>query len=126
MTDSPMRTRTYRGAMLDSTYWDHFSPRDDDIIISTSMKAGTTWMQRICAALVLQSPELEQPLDAYSPWVDMRITYPEVSIPLLEAQTHRRFIKSHIPLDALRYFDTAKYIVVCRDGHDAGRNETHV
>lgn len=114
----PERVRTYRGAMLDSTYWDHFIPRSDDIIISTSMKAGTTWMQRICAALVLQSPDLDRPIDEYSPWVDMRFAVPEMTIPLLESQTHRRFIKSHIPLDALLFFDDIKYIVVCRDGRD--------
>lgn len=118
MSKTPQRTHTYRGAMLDSTYWDDFVPRSDDIVISTSVKAGTTWMQRICAALVFQSPELELSLDEYSPWVDMRLAVPEMTLPLLEAQTHRRFMKSHIPLDALRFFDNVKYIVVCRDGRD--------
>lgn len=118
MTARPERTRTYRGGMLDSTYWDKFTPRSDDIVISTSMKAGTTWVQRICAALVLQSPDLPLPLDALSPWLDMRFAVPEMTIPLLESQTHRRFIKSHIPLDTLLFYDEIKYIVVCRDGRD--------
>ncbi len=118
MTDKPKRTRAYRGAILDSTYWDHYKPRPDDIIISTSMKAGTTWMQRICAALVLRSPDLEKPIDEYSPWVDMRSAFPQMTMPLLATQTHQRFIKSHIPLDALPYYDQVKYIVVCRDGRD--------
>ncbi len=125
MTNMPQRTRRYLGPMLDSNYWDHFTPRDDDIIISTSMKAGTTWMQRICAALVLQSAELEIPLDEYSPWVDMRISFPEVTQPRLEAQTHRRFIKSHIPLDALLFFDNVKYIVVGREGRDVMMSAYH-
>src|SRR5215470_6703817 len=36
-----------------------------------------------------------------------------------EAQTHRRFLKSHLPLDALPIFDEVKYIHVARDGRDA-------
>lgn len=118
MSLRPERTRTYRGAIFDSTYWDRFTPRDGDIVITTSIKAGTTWMQRICAALVFQRPELELPMDAYSPWLDMRKAMPELTIPLLEAQSHRRFIKSHLPLDALKFHDNVNYILVCRDARD--------
>ena len=118
MDNNPERTNTYRGAFLDSTHWDGFRPRRDDIVISTSMKAGTTWMQRICAALVFQSPDLVAPLDALSPWLDLRIMPREFKHAILESQTHRRFIKSHIPLDALPFFDEVKYIVVCRDARD--------
>jgi aryl sulfotransferase len=118
MSERPQVTREYNGAILDSTYWDHFDPRSDDIVISTSMKAGTTWMQRICAALIFQSPELEEPIDATSPWIDMRNSLPAFVSPALEAQTHRRFIKSHLPLDATPFFDEVKYIVVGRDARD--------
>ena len=40
----------------------------------------------------------------------------------LEAQSHRRYIKSHLPFDALPVWDTVKYIHVGRDGRelDAG------
>lgn len=115
----PERTRVYHGRFLDSTYWDRFDPRDDDIVISTSFKVGTTWTQRICAALILQTPELEIPVDAYSPWLDFRTAPQDIVIPALEAQTHRRFIKSHLPLDAIPYHEQVKYIVTCRDARDA-------
>ena len=118
MGDKPTVTRVYQNAMLDSTYWEHYKPRPDDIVISTSMKAGTTWMQRICAALVFQTPKLEQPVDATSPWLDMRNSLPDLVLPALEAQTHRRFIKSHLPLDATPYFEQVQYIVVGRDARD--------
>ena len=36
----------------------------------------------------------------------------------LEAQRHRRFIKSHLAADGLRFFPQAKYIVVGRDTRD--------
>ena len=118
MSERPQVTREYNGAMLDSTYWNQFDPRSDDIVISTSMKAGTTWVQRICAALVFQTAELKEPVDVTSPWLDMRNSLPGFVQPALEAQTHRRFIKSHLPLDATPYFDEVKYIVVGRDARD--------
>lgn len=118
MPPKPERTREYLGWGFDSAYWDRFTPREDDIVISTSIKAGTTWMQRICAALVFQTPELDKPMDMISPWLDMRFALPEFTIPLLEAQTHRRFIKSHLPLDAIPFYDEVSYVVVCRDARD--------
>ena len=36
----------------------------------------------------------------------------------IEAQEHRRFVKSHLPLDALPYWDDVKYIAVGRDTRD--------
>jgi aryl sulfotransferase len=118
VTKRPERTRVYRSGLLDSTYWDRFLPRDNDIVISTSFKAGTTWTQRICAALVFQTAELEVPVDASSPWLDFRLAPQDFVIPALEAQTHRRFIKSHLPLDAIPFYDQVKYIVVGRDARD--------
>ena len=44
--------REYRNHHLDSTRWDQFVPRDDDIFVTTAYKAGTTWTQRILAALI--------------------------------------------------------------------------
>src|SRR5436190_8369392 len=49
---APERTREYRNHHLDSTRWDAVNPRDDDIVITTAYKAGTTWTQRIVAGLV--------------------------------------------------------------------------
>jgi aryl sulfotransferase len=36
----------------------------------------------------------------------------------LEAQTFRRFLKTHLPLDGLPYFPNVKYLIVCRDPRD--------
>lgn len=47
----------YITALVDSKRWDQHRVRDDDIVITTSYKAGTTWMQGICAALVFQQPQ---------------------------------------------------------------------
>jgi aryl sulfotransferase len=41
-----------------------------------------------------------------------------VKLPAVEAQTHRRFLKTHLPVDALRFSPRAKYIYIGRDGRD--------
>lgn len=43
----------------------------------------------------------------------------EDDLATLRAQTHRRYVKSHLPFDALPVWDTVKYIHVGRDGRDA-------
>jgi hypothetical protein len=45
--EKPTRTRIYQNHHLDSTRWDTFEPRADDIVIATPAKAGTTWTQTI-------------------------------------------------------------------------------
>jgi aryl sulfotransferase len=37
---------------------------------------------------------------------------------MVEAQTHRRFLKTHLPVDALRFSPQARYIYIARDGRD--------
>jgi aryl sulfotransferase len=115
----PERTREYRNHHLDSTRWDGFVARDDDIVITTAYKAGTTWTQRIVAALVLGAGPLPASLGTLSPWIDGRFNGPiEPILARLEAQQHRRFVKSHLAADGLRFFPQAKYIVVGRDTRD--------
>ena len=45
----PKKTREFQTCIIDSTYWNDFEFRDDDIIIGTYAKAGTTWVQQIVA-----------------------------------------------------------------------------
>jgi aryl sulfotransferase len=42
----------------------------------------------------------------------------EIKLPPVAAQTHRRFLKTHLPVDALVFSDKAKYIYIGRDGRD--------
>lgn len=114
----PQRTRVYQCHHCDSTRWDYFTPREDDIIIATSYKAGTTWTQGIVANLLFPDGDFPAPPSAMSPWLDMRYVPLEVFLNGLEAQAHRRFIKTHLPLDAMRYEPQLKYVYVSRDGRD--------
>ena len=108
----------YQNHHLDTTRWDCFKPRPGDIVISTSYKAGTTLTQTIVANLLFPHG-LPGPVMDLSPWLDMRIGAPlDALLTGLEAQTSRRFIKTHLPLDGIPYFDEIQYIVVGRDPRD--------
>jgi len=54
-----------------------------------------------------------------SPWLDARFEPIDEVIGRLDAQTHRRSIKTHTPADGIPWFSQASYIVVGRDGRDA-------
>ncbi len=104
----------YTSAEEDSARWDGFPFREGDIVISTRSKSGTTWMQMICALLVFRTPDLPAPLATLSPWLDWLITPREQVYAQLDAQRHRRFIKTHTPLDGIPLDPRATYIVVAR------------
>jgi aryl sulfotransferase len=113
----PVKLRDLHNHHFDSTVWDGFAFRPDDIVISTYAKSGTTWVQQIVGQLVFGgAPDV--PVAEISPWVDLRVPPREVKLAALEAQTHRRFLKTHLPVDALVYSPEAKYLYVGRDGRD--------
>ena len=93
--------------------------RPGDIVVSTSAKAGTTWMQRILSLLVFGTSPLPDVLSKVSPWIDCRYTDPlDEVVARIEAQEHRRFLKTHLPVDALPFDEKVRYIVVGRDTRD--------
>lgn len=113
----PVKQRELHNHHFDSTIWNDFRFREDDIVIATYAKAGTTWMQQIIAQLLFEGdPELA--VAEMSPWMDLRIPPGEVKLPAVEAQNHRRFLKTHLPVDALNFSPKAKYIYIGRDGRD--------
>jgi hypothetical protein len=103
----------------DSGRWDGFEFRNGDIVISTRSKHGTTWMQMICALLVHRTASLPAPLTTLSPWLDWRFIPIGEVLAGLAAQTHRRIVKTHTPLDGIPIDPRATYIVVARDPRDA-------
>lgn len=115
----PVKSRVYQTESLDSTHWDHITHRDDDIIIATAMKVGTTWMERILSLLVHKDPNRIDGKVMNAPWPDAKVfeSYQDL-IARTEAITTRRFFKTHIPLDGLTYNNKVKYIHVSRDTRD--------
>jgi len=113
----PVKSRELHSHHFDSTIWNDFQFRSDDIIIATYAKSGTTWMQQIVAQMMFNGdPNLA--VAEMSPWLDLRVPPKNVKLPLVEAQTHRRILKTHLPVDALVYSPKAKYIYIGRDGRD--------
>jgi aryl sulfotransferase len=113
----PAKSRELHNHHFDSTIWNDFNFRDDDIVISTYAKSGTTWVQQIVAQLLFNGEE-DMEVAEMSPWMDLRVPPKEVKLPIVEAQTHRRFLKTHLPVDALVFSEKAKYVYIGRDGRD--------
>lgn len=122
VTIQPIR---YLSAEEDSTRWLDFDFRDNDIVISTRSKSGTTWVQLICALLIFETTDLPRPLAELSPWLDWLVVPKADLFDDLEAQTHRRFIKTHTPLDGLPSDERVTYIVVARHPLDAAVSLYH-
>lgn len=118
----PQVIHTYQNHHIDSTRWQRYQPRHDDIIIATSYKSGTTWMQEIVRQLIFLGKDIPErdaiTTEQLSPWLERRFELLDEIIRTLEAQQHRRLIKTHLPLDGLSFFAQVKYIVVGRDARD--------
>jgi aryl sulfotransferase len=111
--------RPYRSAVFDNRRWERFECRPGDIFVCTPPKCGTTWMQTIVASLLWPDGDVPGPVMTISPWIDANFYSIDEVLARLEAQSHRRFIKTHTPADGIPWFDRASYIVVGRDGRDA-------
>jgi aryl sulfotransferase len=75
-------------------------------------------MQTIVANLLFPDGELPGPVVEITPWLDMRLGPLDQVMAGLEAQTHRRCIKTHLPLDGVPFYDEVQYVMVGRDPRD--------
>lgn len=105
---------TYIGNLTDSRTWRHFNARAGDVIVATPPKSGTTWTQGILALLFTGDPNVEANPSVNAPWFDVNFHDHEEVVERLDAQTHRRQIKTHTPLDGLPMWDALRYICVYR------------
>lgn len=113
----PRKTRELHNHHFDSTIWNDFAFRDDDIVIATYAKSGTTWTQQIVAQMLFGGdPALA--VAELSPWLDLRVPPKAVKLEAVAAQMHRRILKTHLPVDALVFSPRAKYLYIARDGRD--------
>lgn len=114
----PKVTRVYQNHHVDSTRWQVVKTRPDDIVVATTQKSGTTWVQKIVSLLIFQNEEPPGPFHDISVYVDMRLSDREDLNQMLEAQSHRRFLKTHLALDGFPFDPNVKHIFVSRDGRD--------
>ena len=113
----PRKQREMQNHHFDSTIWNDFRFRPDDVIVGTYAKSGTTWTQQIVGQLLHNGAEGVNVAEL-SPWLDLRVPPKEIKLPMVEAQQGRRFLKTHLPVDALVFSPQAKYIYIGRDGRD--------
>ena len=79
----PQKTRELHNHHFDSTIWNDFAFRDDDVIIATYAKSGTTWLQQIVSQLIFNGAE-GLPVAEMSPWLDLRVPPKEIKLPEVE------------------------------------------
>ena len=113
----PVKTENLANGLSDSTVWDRLVFRDDDIVIATYAKSGTTLTQQIVSQLVLDGDPTVYAA-SLSPWLDSLPPPGMDYLAIVDAQTHRRFLKTHLPVHQLTYSPRARYITVGRDVRD--------
>jgi aryl sulfotransferase len=107
-------SRVYVNTLMDSGRWQHFLPRAGDIVVITPAKSGTTWTQGILAMLIAGDPAVDAQTSMKSPWIDIAIREVGEVMARLEAQTHRRQVKTHTPFDGIPLWPDLRYIAVYR------------
>ncbi|MCB2137258.1 MAG: sulfotransferase domain-containing protein [Rhodobacteraceae bacterium] len=110
----PGRTTVYQGRITNSTIWDRFALRSDDVLVVTPPKCGTTWTQAIILMLIHGKIGMDKVLDEISLWVDCGFRDVDDRAARLTAQTFRRCIKSHTPFDGITYNPDCTYFAVYR------------
>lgn len=107
-------TRTYSGKIADPSQWDRLDPRPRDIVVTTPTKSGTTWTQGILALLISGDPMVNANVTKVAPWVDIDTPEQAALMDGLNAQTGRRHMKTHTPLDGIPVWPDMRYITVYR------------
>lgn len=106
--------------MNNNKIWSEIEMRDDDIIISSTVKSGTTWLQQIIAQLT-SCGEYNDNICGTSIWIDNKRKYnKEQVIEILGKQKNRRFFKTHSPSNIVlkNKNKNPKYIFITRDFRD--------
>ena len=106
--------------MNNDSLWNKLNFKNDDVIIASTIKSGTTWLQQIVAQLIFKG-EFNGKLNQTSFWIDTVPDYSEEEmITKINNQLHRRFYKTHSPASVALTNNSinAKFIFITRDFRD--------
>jgi hypothetical protein len=76
------------------------------------------FVQNILCQLIYQGKDIPVNTVDICPWLEFRMPPIEVQSPILEGNSDRRQLKTHLRLDAVVFSPKAKYIYVGRDARD--------
>ncbi|XP_063791392.1 sulfotransferase 1C4-like isoform X2 [Pseudophryne corroboree] len=115
--------------LLESTceIWDkiyNFQAREDDVLISTFPKAGTTWMQEIVDLILLQGDvekSMRAPCYAKVPFIELYPKPMPSGVDAANAMESPRLLKTHLPIQLMPpsfWEKNTKIIYVARNAKD--------
>ncbi|KAH3743112.1 n-hydroxyarylamine sulfotransferase [Pelomyxa schiedti] len=115
----PRKTREIVSSYSNSTYWNGFEFREGDIMVCSSYKTGSTWLQQLISQL-LRGPDPNRSVYDDFVWVDLKLLKPEFTHAKLASipTTTRRFLKTHLPFYTIPYSPKVSYICIGRNGRD--------
>ncbi len=124
MTGTPEQSLDPRWGTRDPTHdpylLAHFTPRADDVLITTAPKAGTTWMQNILHQLRSGGDPEFKTIDQVVPWLELprnHLSHEQV-LAQYEAMPSPRLFKTHCTYEQTPGTDTVRIIMSSRDPRD--------
>jgi len=93
---------------------DSFEYRNDDVIVDTYAKSGTTWVLQIVDQLKRKGQDEQMPHFKSTVWIEHGLMSTEEKLKQLNEMKSPRLLKSHLPLNALNYSPNVKYIYIVR------------
>lgn len=98
----------------------HFQARPTDVLITTTAKAGTTWMQQILHQLRSGGDDQFHSIDEVVPWLEFPREGKHWSAVLSEYESlaNPRIFKTHCTYEQTPGLDTARFILTSRDPRD--------
>lgn len=103
---------------LSNEIWNRFDSREDDIIVGSYMKSGTTLLQQMVSQILSKGKEGIE-VNKISPWIDCpRIEVQDSALETYKKQKNRRFIKTHLNYEDLPSSEGVKKIYAVRYGID--------
>lgn len=73
----PTRSVVYEGPINNTTIWERFTLRPDDVLVVTPPKCGTTWTQIIVTSIIQGRSLGDTEMGKFSRWLDLCVSQSE-------------------------------------------------